>query len=172
MMDKKNYWRKGTTSNNTREKLEMYAVREYRESLEEKDNKKDATWVPGERDGHDQLLEEGDHQHHHQKEVGDVSCAISRHIRMPGSIIQASQGGTCPRTYKYIPVTNYNEFEENERTERESQEEKDSIEDTTCVPGGREEDNKRYLEFLKYFEERRKRQRGLEMMMKQERQKP
>ena len=119
-----------------------------RESKEE--DTEDATWVPGERDGHEQLLEEGDHLHHHQhqEEVGDVSCAISKHIRMPGSIAKASQGGTSPRTSNNIPVTNYHEFEETEMKEGESQEEKDTKEDATWVPGGTEEDNKRYLEFL------------------------
>ena len=73
------------------------------------------------------------------------------HVRMPGSILQASQGGTCPRTSLNIPVTNHHEFEEHER---ESQED-DIKEDATWVPGGNEEDNKRYMEFLEYCEERR-----------------
>ena len=67
---------------------------------------------------------------------------------MPGSITQASQGGTSPRTSNNIPVTNYHEFEETERKERESQEEKDNMEDATWVQGGREEDDKRYFEFF------------------------
>jgi hypothetical protein len=81
----------------------------------------------------EQLLKEGDHHHHqqHQDEVGDVSCEISRHIRMPGSIIQASQGGTSPRTSNSIPVINYHEFE---GLERDNLEEKDK-EDATWVPG-------------------------------------
>ena len=105
--------------------------------------------------GHEQQLEEGDHHQHHQHlgGGGEISCAISKHVRMPGSIIQASQGGTCLRTTINIPLTNYHEFEETERKERKGQEEKDTKEDATWVPGGTEEDNKRNLEFLKYCEE-------------------
>ena len=65
-------------------------------------------------------------------------------IRMPGSITQASQGGTCPRTFNNIPIIHYNKFEE--RVE----DDKEMTEDATWVVGGVEEDNKRYREFLEY----------------------
>ena len=36
----------------------------------------------------------------------EISCGISMHIRMPGPVVQASQGGTCPTGTTIRPVTN------------------------------------------------------------------
>ena len=60
--------------------------------------------------------------------------------RMPGSRLQASQGGRCPRTAINNIITNITIVEDQK---------------PTWVPGCKEEDNKRYRELLKYMEDRR-----------------
>ena len=98
-----------------------------------------------------------DHLQHHQQADGrarerkgeedDKAVTPACIDRMPGPILQASPGGSCPRTSKSIIIdTNTNHIEGHA---------------PTWVPGSKEEDNKRYRDLLKYMEERRKEAREL-----------
>ena len=140
--------------------------------------------------------QEGQEQHqrkeqdldHHSKdflaaeEKGAKSCINSMHMRMPGSISLAPQGGTCPIVeiskpeIKVTPFTSKGEepaIKESrlrqpilrwptERTEKEEQamgqrmpKEQERQEKARYVKGGTKEDNQRYKEFLEYCEEKR-----------------
>ena len=71
------------------------------------------------------------------------------HIRMPGPILQAPQGGTSPRTSANLPASNPTNFVSEDRRKEDTQE------NQTWIKGGKEEDNKRYRKFLTFCEERR-----------------
>ena len=68
---------------------------------------------------------------------------------MPGPIVQASTGGTSPRTSTYISPTNVTQIEVKSL---ETTEERDT---QVWVKGSTEEDNKRYRELMDYMEEKR-----------------
>ena len=61
---------------------------------------------------HDQVQQEGEQPQHHQLDLaergGEENKAVTPACRdrMPGSKLQASQGGPCPRTLKLISATN------------------------------------------------------------------
>ena len=60
--------------------------------------------------------------------------------RMPGSTLQASTGGRCPRTVYKCTITNTNNIEDQK---------------PTWIKDCKEEDNQRYRELLRYMEDRR-----------------
>jgi hypothetical protein len=84
---------------------------------------------------------------------------------MPGSILLASQGGTCPRTIISNPDTNTLKLEveggseavkEDHHHGAGQQQIEDKQADTpSWVKGGKEEDNQRYRDLLQYMEEKR-----------------
>ena len=126
--------------------------------------------------------EEGDHQHPShlgQKPQGEgereeeKSCSHSMHIRMPGSIVQASQGGTTPMESLVRPVINHTSLKrmrqpilrwpvaDDELEEKDEDKEKEDAEPTPSERdhseggGHGDGDDARYKEFLEYCEERR-----------------
>ena len=72
---------------------------------------------------------------------------------MPGSLLQAPSGGTCPRTIKSFIVSNELKFEE--KVEAEDKDRGEEMTTTKWVKGCKEEDNMRYRELLKYMEDKR-----------------
>ena len=131
--------------------------------------------------------EEGQDLHHHQQpdqEIAggqtsqpgegcheeEISCGISMHIRMPGPVVQASQGGTCPAGTAIRPVTNttnllrqpvlrwpVNKGEENTKEVTAEQEDGPGEERLGClVEGAEDSDRETYRKFLEYCEERRR----------------
>ena len=120
------------------------------------------------------------HQHHHQQEDGEeegghkeeISCNASMHIRMPGPIVQASQGGICPIMDNLRSETNTTKFmrqpvlrwptEEDHRSNEDHDQPGENAKDEDQAEGdghwvegaeGKEKDT--YRDFLRYCEERR-----------------
>ena len=77
---------------------------------------------------------------------------------MPGSILQASQGGPCPRTTNLTPVINITNFEVQGEDDHQDRQEEGAKGDAKprWVQGGKEEDNRRYRDLLQYMEDKRK----------------
>ena len=77
----------------------------------------------------DQQGGQGGHHHHHLSAVPDGRKAVTPACkdRMPGPIVQASQGGTSPRTINIITVSNNHHIrEEQEMKETAQQESRDN----------------------------------------------
>ena len=72
---------------------------------------------------------------------------------MPGSILQASQGGPCPRTTNLTSVINITNFEVQGEDDHQDRQEEGAKGDAKprWVQGGKEEDNRRYRDLLKYM---------------------
>ena len=101
----------------------------------------------------------------------EISCGISMHNRMPGPVVQASQGGTSPNgtTLRSVyntpnirqPVLRWpadckrDEAEEGTEEERDGPT-KEERELGHMVKGTDEEERETYLKFLEYCEERRR----------------
>ena len=105
------------------------------------------------------------------EEGEDISFNYSRHIRMPGPIVQASPGGITPMEGELISKTNKLQLKRMRQprlvlpVEKEEKDGKEVPREEPApttpyrkehwVQGGQEEDNQRYREFLTYCEERR-----------------
>jgi hypothetical protein len=98
--------------NNDQEQLEGEQQHHQHEQLEDVSN--DQVQPEGEQHHHHhaQGQQEGDHQQHHpldqEGRVGEENKAVTTACmnRMPGSKLQASQGGPCPRTTNINPFIN------------------------------------------------------------------
>jgi hypothetical protein len=98
-----------------------------------------------------QMLGEAHHQHPQDQPGGEEIKAVTPACtqRIPGPIVQASAGGTSPRTSNYTSTNNITQIEVQSQ-------EMDAERDTQVwVRGSSEEDNKRYKELMDYMEEKR-----------------
>ena len=87
------------------------------------------------------------HQHHPRSEVEEIAAKAACINRMPGPEVQASPGGSCPRTPNASPRPNVISTKVTEDEEERT---------PMYVKGATEAENKAYKEFLEYMEEKRK----------------
>ena len=95
-----------------------------------------------------------------QQEIKAVLTAGSN--RMPGPIVQASRGGTSPRTNSIKSNPKHHQIqgkvEEETEADHQANHQEDSMahqEGAVWVKGSREEDKRRYRELMAYMEEKR-----------------
>ena len=113
----------------------------------EEEAKEEKAVQPQEQGHHHDAPQQQDQEPRLRKETKAVNPACLN--RMPGPIVQAQQGGTCPRTLSNDPVTNPVSFEVQPAQSPRATDE------GTWVRGATEEDNLRYKRFMVYMEERR-----------------
>ena len=91
-----------------------------------------------------------------QQEIKAVNPACS--YRMPGPIVQASTGGTSPRTNQIYPSFKHQPIKGKGGQEQEGEHQEDSKdhkEGAVWVEGSKEDDNRRYRDLMAYMEEKR-----------------
>jgi hypothetical protein len=77
---------------------------------------------------------------------------------MPGPIVQASTGGTSPRTNQIYPSFKHQPIKGKGGQEQEGEHQEDSKdhkEGAVWVEGSKEDDNRRYRDLMAYMEEKR-----------------
>ena len=85
-----------------------------------------------------------------REQAGTPACID----RMPGPIVQASTGGTSPRTIKVIPDTKH--LHTRTQHQQDQGHHQGGQDEGVWVKGSSEEDRARYRELMEYMEEKRK----------------